>query len=542
MKITTKMMLSLAVTIAGLLVLFCLAMITIDKVKVNGDAYRNIANGKDLAADILPPPEYILESFLTLHLANDTKDPAERQKYLDDFTRLKKEFDASHDRWQKELPEGEIKSTLLKDVYTPAVAFYDIALKQYFPALMAGDRATAENLLNTILKQHYTQHRQQVDRLVKLVDAYCKKAEQDAATTLKIANVIMYLVTFAILALATVLSLFISRGITRPLARCVDIADRLATGDLTEEIAVASNDEMGHLMGAMKNMVDNLRHLVHGTVQISAGIASASVQLNATADQIATAANQVAAQTGNVATASEEMAATSEDIARNCVEAAEASRTASTMATEGVAVVQQTVQGMRLISEGVKNTAAVVDTLGNRSDEIGAIIGTIEDIADQTNLLALNAAIEAARAGEQGRGFAVVADEVRALAERTTKATKEIGEMIQAIQRETKEAVRAMELGVREAERGADTSQRSGEALERILSQINDVTQQINQIATAAEEQTATTSEITSNVQQVSDVVQGTARGAQETSLAAGQLARQSSELQELVASFRLNR
>ncbi|GFO67375.1 methyl-accepting chemotaxis protein [Geomonas limicola] len=541
MKITTKMLLSLAVTITGLLVLFALSMATIDKVKVNGALYRNIANGKDLAADILPPPEYILESYLTLHLVFDSSDPAERQKFLDDFKKLKKDFDDSHEHWKKDLAEGEIKKVLMQDVYTPAVTFYDIALNQYFPALLAGDKAKAEGLLGGPLKEHYLKHRQQVDRLVQLVDASGKKSEAEAAATLHTANVLMYLVTFAILVIATLLSLAISRGVTRPLARCVGIADRLATGDLTEEITVTGKDETGQLLGAMKNMIENLRHLVHGTVNISTGIASASVQLNATAEQIATAAVQVAAQTGNVATASEEMAATSEDIARNCVRAAEASRTASTMASEGAEVVQQTATGMTLISERVKRTAEVVGTLGSRSDQIGAIIGTIEDIADQTNLLALNAAIEAARAGEQGRGFAVVADEVRALAERTTRATREIGEMIQAIQRETKDAVRAMEEGVLEAERGAETSLRSGEALEKILAQINNVTEQINQIATAAEEQTATTGEITSNVQQVSEVVQGTARGAQETSVAARQLSRESSELQELVASFRLS-
>ncbi|GFO58650.1 methyl-accepting chemotaxis protein [Geomonas silvestris] len=540
MRITTKMLLSLAVTIAGLLVLFALSMATIDKVKVNGALYQDIVKGKDVAADILPPPAYILESYLTLHLVFDSTDQAERQKYLDDFKKLKKDFDDSHEHWKKDLPEGEIKRVLLKDVFEPAATFYDIALNQYFPALMAGDKEKAGKLLGSTLKESYQVHRQQVDRLVKLVDAYCKKSEADAAATLRTADLIMYLVTFTLLAVATLLSLAISRGVTRPLARCVGIADRLATGDLTEEITVTGSDETGQLLGAMKNMIENLRHLVHGTVNISTGIASASVQLNATADQIATAAVQVAAQTGNVATASEEMAATSEDIARNCVRAAEASRTASTMASEGVEVVQQTATGMTLISERVKHTAGVVGTLGSRSDQIGAIIGTIEDIADQTNLLALNAAIEAARAGEQGRGFAVVADEVRALAERTTRATKEIGEMIQAIQRETKDAVSAMEEGVREAEHGAETSLRSGEALEKILAQINDVTEQINQIATAAEEQTATTGEITANVQQVSDVVQGTARGAQETSLAAGQLSRQSSELQELVGSFRL--
>jgi methyl-accepting chemotaxis protein len=167
-------------------------------------------------------------------------------------------------------------------------------------------------------------------------------------------------------------------------------------------------------------------------------------------------------------------------------------------------------------------------------------VATIEDIADQTNLLALNAAIEAARAGEQGRGFAVVADEVRALAERTTKATREIGEMIKSIQKDTRLAVTVMEEGVKEVERGSEGAASSGQALEDILHQINEVTGQVNQIATAAEEQTATTREITNNIQNISDTVKMSARSSEEISLASSQLSHLSVELQEMVKRFRL--
>jgi len=181
-----------------------------------------------------------------------------------------------------------------------------------------------------------------------------------------------------------------------------------------------------------------------------------------------------------------------------------------------------------------------VESLGTRSDQIGAIIGTIEDIADQTNLLALNAAIEAARAGEQGRGFAVVADEVRALAERTTRATKEIGEMIKAIQNETKGAVAVMEKGVQQVEAGTSEAAKSGKALQDILEQINNVAMQVNQIATAAEEQTATTREISNNIQQISDVVEMGAKGSLEISGASSNLSKLSVDLQDLVRKFRL--
>jgi methyl-accepting chemotaxis protein len=234
------------------------------------------------------------------------------------------------------------------------------------------------------------------------------------------------------------------------------------------------------------------------------------------------------------------MAATSSDIAQTCMRAAEGARQASVVAERGAVVVNETVTIMGRIAERVQNTARTVESLGSRSDQIGAIIGTIEDIADQTNLLALNAAIEAARAGEQGRGFAVVADEVRALAERTTKATREIGEMIKAIQSETKGAVTAMDEGVREVEKGTDEAAKSGRALQEILEQISNVSLQVSQIATAAEEQTATASEISNNIHQITDVVQETAKGAQESASASRQLTAVAEQLQSLVRQFKV--
>jgi len=256
---------------------------------------------------------------------------------------------------------------------------------------------------------------------------------------------------------------------------------------------------------------------------------------------MADGAETVAFQAITVATASEEMSATSGDIAQNCQMAAEGAERANQAAEHGTEVVAKSITVMHRIAERVQSSAKTVEALGRRSDEIGAIVGTIEDIADQTNLLALNAAIEAARAGEQGRGFAVVADEVRALAERTTKATREISQMIKAIQQETQTAVSAMEEGVSEVELGTEEATRSGEALRNIQDEINSLHMQVQQIATAAEEQTATTSEISSNIHNITDVAQKSVEGARKTSSAAEHLSRLASELERLVGQFKLS-
>ncbi len=340
--------------------------------------------------------------------------------------------------------------------------------------------------------------------------------------------------------LAFVLGLIISRSIAVPVNTLAGQARQVADGDLRVNIEYRSGDEVGELSEAFRTMTEGLRVTVSKVAENSNQVATASSELHSTAEQIATGAEEVAAQSTTVATAGEEMAATSGDIAQNCQLAAEGAQRASQTASDGAAIVERTVAVMAQIAEKVQQSAKTVESLGARSDQIGAIIGTIEDIADQTNLLALNAAIEAARAGEQGRGFAVVADEVRALAERTTRATKEIGEMIKAIQRETKDAVVAMEQGVHQVEAGTDEAAKSGHALQDILAQVNDVAMQVSQIATAAEEQTATTGEISSNMHQISEVVQQTSQGAQESAVAAAQLNKNAEELQRLVRQFKL--
>jgi methyl-accepting chemotaxis protein len=336
------------------------------------------------------------------------------------------------------------------------------------------------------------------------------------------------------------LALLVAGIISRSLKKGVAVAEKLAQGDLSVTIEVESRDETGQLMAAMRTMTENLRTIIGQVAGTATQVASAASQLHSTAERIATGAEEVAAQSGTVATAGEEMSATSGDIAQSCQMAATGALRASQSAQNGAGVVESTVTVMGQIAQKVQETARTVESLGARSDQIGDIIGTIEDIADQTNLLALNAAIEAARAGEQGRGFAVVADEVRALAERTTKATREISEMIKAIQSETKGAVAAMEQGVRQVESGTQEAAKSGVALRDILEQVNDVAMQVNQIATAAEQQTATTSEISSNMQQITEVVQLTSQGAQESATAAAQLSGHAEELQRLVRHFKI--
>jgi methyl-accepting chemotaxis protein len=331
-----------------------------------------------------------------------------------------------------------------------------------------------------------------------------------------------------------------TKTILFPVQKIAEAIEDMSAGNLTKRIEVLWKDEIGEIATHLNVFAERLWNAF---IQFSKGsivASSTATLLDNAAKQMTSGMEQTVIQVNSVATASEEMSTTSSEIAQNCVSAAKSSEKANGAAVAGEIVINETVTVMERINSMVKSSAKTVASLGERSDQIGEVINLIDDIADQTNLLALNAAIEAARAGEQGRGFAVVADEVRKLAERTTEATKQIGQTIKAMQSETKQAVVSMEEGVKEVEIGTRDARKSGDALKDILKQINMVTSEISQIAVASEQQTATTNEIAQNIKHISDAMEETARNVSENAEAASHMAELSAELKRLIGQFKL--
>ena len=314
--------------------------------------------------------------------------------------------------------------------------------------------------------------------------------------------------------------------------------ERFAGGDLTTNLEVEREDEIGRLYAGFNKAVGNIRDML-GQVGIAVdSAASASGEISASAEQLATAAQEQSVQSGEAAAAVEEMVRTIVENSQNASGAADVAGEAGKVARKGGEVVLETVRKIRQIADVVKQSAETVERLGESSRRIGEIVSVINEIADQTNLLALNAAIEAARAGEQGRGFAVVADEVRKLAERTTGATREIAGMIKGIQNETHEAVRAMQKGNDEVAEGIRLADRAGEALEQVVEGAASTVDRITQIAAASEEQSATSEQIARSVEGITGATQESALGVQQIARAADGLSRLTEDLRRLMERF----
>ena len=338
----------------------------------------------------------------------------------------------------------------------------------------------------------------------------------------------------------TVIWRVIKKSATGPITGLVSLMGDIAHGDLTQKIDVTSEDEIGELSENANKMVDDINNALSQVLATTKMVTSSANELSKDSAQIVDGSKSQSDKSTNVATAMEEMSATVVEIAKNSGEAANASKEARDMAVKGGDVVKKTLDGMGRIASSVEKSANTIKVLEKSSAQIGEIVKVIDDIADQTNLLALNAAIEAARAGEQGRGFAVVADEVRKLAEKTSKATKEIADMIKVIQVDTKNAVSAMDEGTKEGKAGVSLASEAGAALDKIVETVKRVSDMIAQIATAAEEQSATTEEITRNIGSIAEVSKDTMAKAEASSSVTEEMKKLAKELENLINKFRL--
>ncbi|MBL0842084.1 methyl-accepting chemotaxis protein [Pseudomonas mediterranea] len=375
-----------------------------------------------------------------------------------------------------------------------------------------------------------------IDSNQKLTVSQTAKRDHDVAQ----AKTVLIAAAALALLFGVIAALLITRQIVVPLGQTLQVAERVASGDLSHNLTSDRRDEMGQLQRAMQSMTVSLRQLIGGIGEGVTQIASAAEQLSAVTEQTSAGVNSQKVETDQVATAMHEMTATVQEVARNAEEASEAAVAADQQAREGERVVGEAIAQIERLANEVGNSTAAMGDLKRESDKIGSVLDVIKSVAQQTNLLALNAAIEAARAGEAGRGFAVVADEVRSLAQRTQKSTEEIEELIVGLQNGTEQVATIMDNSRGLTDSSVELTRRAGGSLENITRTVSAIQSMNQQIAAAAEQQSATAEEINRSVLNVRDVSEQTSAASEQTASSSAELARLGVHLQTLVGRFKV--
>jgi methyl-accepting chemotaxis protein len=430
-----------------------------------------------------------------------------------------------------------------RQLYKKFCAKYEEYLKMHQQLLdlrRAGKEAEARDLAIDSGVYRYREMSELLEKNIELNNQGADAATQRAATEYAKTRLSVTILLAGSLGFGVLVLLVISTNISVPLRKLVACFHRGAQGDLTTRMDVSSRDEVGQAGREFNVFMETLEGMMRQMTHNSQQLANAGEEISAAATQTAEGSRAQTEQVEQVATAMQEMSCTVMQVSEHSSKAAEEARKAAETAQQGGNIVNEALTTMRSIADSVGVIAEKIGELGKNSDQIGKIIAVIDDIADQTNLLALNAAIEAARAGEQGRGFAVVADEVRKLAERTTKATKEIAQMIEAVQLETSTAVKQMQAGTKQVEAGVATTEKAGASLSAIIKAAQKVGDMISQIATAATQQTSTADQINTNVGKIAKISRESASGAQQSANACEELSNLALDLQQMVSRFEM--
>ncbi len=466
------------------------------------------------------------------------REPDVQQKTLENFELRNQQIRTAQAVYEKLIDSREERATY--DEYVRLLGQYHQIEERMKSLSQANQVDDLRKLLNTELLSNSEQVNAVLARLLDINNKMALDTNQQAEDQYNLAfNMVVGLLVIAT-ALTLLFAWLLTRSITAPISQALHAAEEIAEGNLTRPIKVEGNDEAGRLLAAMAKMQNKLRDTLQRISGSATQLASAAEELNAVTDESARGLTQQNNEIEQAATAVNEMTSAVEEVARNAVSTSEASRNATTSAGDGRDLVQETVSAIERMSGDVQATATLIGDLANESRDIGKVLDVIRGLADQTNLLALNAAIEAARAGEAGRGFAVVADEVRALAHRTQQSTSEIERMIGSIQAGTEHAVDSMRNSTERAESTLNIAKGAGMSLDTINTAIVEINERNLVIASAAEEQAQVAREVDRNLVNIRDLSVQSATGASQTSAASSELSRLAVDLNGMVGRFRL--
>lgn len=506
-----------------------------------GLAATHMGNGKDIVADILPPPLYLIETHLIAHELQEAPF-AERKALANRFIQLKKDYIDRNAYWQSKSSDIDpaVITALFGQQKQSADAYWKTLEADYLPAILENRMDEAERAFKE-LTSLYERHRLGVDATVKSASSWAEAGLSELSATVERALVIFSVVAAASIIIGIIVSQLMMRSIVVPLSRLQDsIGTTEASSDFTRTVPVEHADEVGKTAASFNQLLSTLRAAFS---QIQDGV----IQIHEAAGKLSSSSNQQAANAGHQSAAASSMAATIEQVSvsihhvsESALQAALASKQSGDLSKRGGDVIREAVVEIEKISDTVHGISLAIEDLGQQSQQISSVVQVIKEVAEQTNLLALNAAIEAARAGEQGRGFAVVADEVRKLAERTSMATDDIASMIQAIQSASAKAIHSVSTAVEQANGGVTLAQEAGQAINQIEDGARHVIELVDDISTALAQQSAASHDIAAHVEKVAQMAEENSGASGENADATVQLEKLASHMHEVVAKFKI--
>lgn len=426
------------------------------------------------------------------------------------------------------------------DAFRGSLDRYMASQSQVMEAILAGNDAQVRQLVGGVLSETADALTASMRVLMQLNKTGAANASTQSEEAYDSARYIVQAAIIVAILLTVALAFLFTRSVVVPLSKALGLAEDIAAGDLSRDVTDDGQDEPAQLLAALATMRRSLRDTIQQIADSSSQLASASEELHAVTEDSTRGLHQQNNEIEQAATAVNQMTAAVEEVARNAVSTSEASRETDHTARQGQSQVGQTVESIGLLTQDISTTSEEIRRLADNVRNIGQVVTVIRAIAEQTNLLALNAAIEAARAGEQGRGFAVVADEVRALAHRTQQSTGEVEQMIDLIQKETEQAVQAMDTSMQRAGSTLGLAQSAGQALEEITRSIGAINERNLVIASASEQQAQVAREVDRNLVNIRDLSLQSSAGADQTTAASQELSSLAVGLNQLVTRFRL--
>ena len=536
MNIAPRAFLGFSLIGALMLILGVFALTQMSKIRTAGDqvAQNSVPSIQNLNALTVTGIRLRVLSYRLLN----SREPETQNKTIELLATRNKQIADTQAVYEKLINSPEEKEAYAQ--YVRLLAEYRPIEARLISLSRAGDVAQMNQVLNGESASNSDQMNVILAKLADLNAQQLKITNDHAADQYSAAFTLVVGLLIVATALTMLFAWLLTNSITHPIASALEAAETIAEGNLTHPIKVDGTDEAGRLLLAMQKMQEKLRDTLMRISGSATQLASAAEELNAVTDESARGLSQQNNEIEQAATAVNEMTSAVEEVARNAVSTSEASKNATASAGDGRDLVQETVNAIERMSGDVQSTADLIGNLAEESRDIGKVLDVIRGLADQTNLLALNAAIEAARAGEAGRGFAVVADEVRALAHRTQQSTSEIERMIGSIQGGTEQAVGSMRNSTERAESTLNIAKGAGLALDTINSAVVEINERNLVIAAAAEEQAAVAREVDRNLVNIRDLSAQSSNGASQTSAASGELTRLAVDLNSMVSRFSL--